>query len=192
MQRARALCRRTHKEASFPVTGANQVSPASRPRWLLWFGLGCGLAAVIASFLTWTSVSAETYGSSPLIGAAANVVEAESGSAWESLPAVGAVLLLVTACVVAITARRLAWFALSGAAVALIVVDWATLPDVRELMQAVADRFGVAQSTIQTSDVIRAEGFINIEPGVGLYLGLTLAVISLTTSLLAGKISASK
>jgi hypothetical protein len=180
-----------------PDNPAAAPAEATWPRWSQWFGIATAVAATTFSFLTWSSVSTHLDATSPagMAGAAANAIEAESGTAWASLPAAVAVLLLVGSGVVAAsplsarwtTVRWLSWLGLAAAALVSIVLAWVTLPTVRDVMNALADRFGVPRSTIHDEDVATGERFIDIEPGVGLYASLALTVLSVVASILAAR-----
>lgn len=176
-------------------------APTGWPWWSLWFGLAIATAATAFSFFTWASVTTSLNTNRPgMAGSAANAIEAESATAWESLPGAVAVLVLVAAGAVAAvplpatwsTARWLSWFALTAIAIVFIVVDWATLPSVRDVMQQIADRFGVGRSTIQPEDVAAGARFIDIGPGIGLIACLVLAVLSLVGAVVVGRLAAKR
>lgn len=128
---------------------------------LEWAGGGAGLLAFIVSFFPWYSFDVEGFGG-------------DSYSAWSTgFLAWFPVLLLMGAGVVVLlphfgvqVARLpLIWLSLAGAATLFILLRWLTLPD---------DGFGLG---------ILGEG-IDSGAGVGLILGLIVAIVSTVAAFL--------
>ncbi|RZS44775.1 hypothetical protein EV193_101654 [Herbihabitans rhizosphaerae] len=138
-----------------------------------WVGVGCGLLALVASVLPWHGIT----------GPLAELVRAFGVKPWSSGWGAGFVgwfpmLLLIIAGALNIAPQfglrlpgvSLLWLGMAVAALVLVVVRWATLPE--------PDGGAISKYGLKPEDATSSASF-------GLYLGLLAAVLSTVGAVLA-------
>lgn len=145
-----------------------------------WLGIGAGVLAFVNTFLPWFSASAEGPIGAAISGSANAWEEPASFLAWFTM------LLLVVAGVIAalpvfgvrIPQQLLVWLGLAGLSFVLVIVKWIDLPGVKDVFE----EQGITPTDAQLE---QAEKAIDLGAGIGIYVGLILALVSLAGAVLA-------